>query len=89
MVNIQMIPQGEYYLKLAYGKGWMEIDEDDETAHGKFTENVTYERSIDSFDFGAKNSSDIISNILRINVKNKELFHNFNTIGISEEEFLK
>lgn len=24
-VNIQMIPQGEYYLKLAYGKDWMNM----------------------------------------------------------------
>lgn len=88
-INIQMIPQGEYYLKLAYGKGWMEHKEENDMVRGKFTENVVFERSIDQFDFGAKNSSDIVNNILCINVKDTELLHNFNTFEISEEEFNK
>lgn len=53
-VNIQMIPQGECYLKLAYGKGWMEYENVDGTVVGKFTDNISYEKSVDTFDFGAK-----------------------------------
>ncbi len=44
-----MIPQGKYYLKLAYGKDWMEYDNGDGTLSAKFTSNVTYDRSTDIF----------------------------------------
>lgn len=52
--NIQMIPQGQYYLKLAYGKDWMEYDNGDGTIDGKFTSNVSYDKSVDVFDFGKR-----------------------------------
>lgn len=87
-VNIQMIPQGQYYLKLAYGKGWMEYDNGDGTLEAKFTEDVTYDRSVDIFDFGKKNSSNIVSYLLQINIVDSEPHNNFSTIGISEEEFM-
>lgn len=87
-VNIQMIPQGKYYLKLAYGKDWMEYDKGDGTIVGKFTKNVCYDRSVDVFDFGKKNSSSIVSYVLQINMINTELQNNFGTIKITEEDFL-
>lgn len=86
--TIQMIPQGKYYLKLAYGNNWMEYDNGDGTLSGKFTSNVSYGKSIDVFDFGKKNSSDIISYTLHINILNSELKNNFNTTAISEEDFM-
>ena len=89
MENIQMIPQGKYYLKLAYGKDWMEYDNGDGTLSGKFTSNVSYDRSVDVFDFGKKNSSNIVSYLLQINVVNSELQNNFGTVEISEEDFMK
>lgn len=88
-VNIQMIPQGRYYLKLAYGKDWMEKDNDDGKIKAKFTQMASYDRSVDIFDFGKKNSSQIVSYILQINIEDSELKHNFGTVEISEEEFLK
>lgn len=88
-VNIPMIPQGKYYLKLAYGKDWMEYDNGDGMLNAKFTKNVSYDRSMDAFDFGKKNSADIVSYTLNINVIGSELQNNFNTIEISESEFLK
>ena len=88
-VNVQMIPQGKYYLKLAYGKDWMEYDNGDGTIIGKFTKNVSYDRSVDVFDFGKKNSSDIVSYVLRINMTNTELQNNFGTMEITEEDFLQ
>lgn len=88
-VNIQMIPQGKYYLKLAYGKDWMEYVNDDGSIIGKFTKNVSYDKSIDIFDFGKKNADSIVNFLLNINVVDNVLENNFNTVEISEEEFLK
>lgn len=87
--NIQMIPQGKYYLKLAYGKDWMEYDNGDGTLNSKFTSNVTYDRSTDIFDFGRKNSSNVVNYLLQINVVDSELHNSFGTIEISESEFMK
>lgn len=87
--NIQMIPQGKYYLKLAYGKDWMEYDNGDGTFSGKFTRNVSYDRSVDIFDFGKKNSSSIVSYVLQINVENSKLQNNFGTVAISEADFME
>ncbi len=87
--NIQMIPQGQYYLKLAYGKDWMEYDKGNGIVEGKFTSNVSYDKSVDVFDFGKKNSSSIISYVLQINIKDSCLQNNFETVSISETEFQK
>lgn len=84
-----MIPQGKYYLKLAYGKDWMERGKEDGTIIGKFTNNVSYDKSIDIFDFGKKNDSNVVNYTLSINVVNSELGINFYTISISEEEFME
>ncbi len=87
--NIQMIPQGKYYLKIAYGNDWMECDNGDGTLSGKFTSNVSYDKSIDLFDFGKKNSSSIVSYVLQINIGNSQLHNNFETLAISESEFMQ
>ena len=86
-VSVQMIPQGRYYLKLAYGKDWMEYDNGDGTITGKFTKNESYDKSVDVFDFGKKNSSDNVSYVLHINVVNSKLENNFETQEISEDDF--
>lgn len=86
--TVQEIPQGIYYLKLAYGYDWMEL-ETDSVKQGKFTRNVSYERSQDTFDFGIKNSRDEINYRLEINVINSKLENNFLTTPINEEEFMK
>ena len=38
--------------------------------HGKFTRNCYYEKSVDVFDFGKKNSQHTINYILNINIQN-------------------
>ena len=86
--TVQEIPQGIYYLKLAYGYDWMELDTD-EGKIGKFTRNVSYERSQDTFDFGVKNSRNEVNYRLEINVIDSKLENNFLTTPINEEEFLK
>lgn len=86
--TVQEIPQGIYYLKLAYGYDWMEL-ETDSVKRGKFTRNVSYERSQDTFDFGIKNSRDEINYRLEINVVDSKLENNFLATPINEEEFMK
>lgn len=86
--TVQEIPQGVYYLKLAYGYDWME-KETNEGKQGKFTRNVLYERSQDTFDFGIKNSKDEVNYCLDINVVDSKLENNFHAIPIDEKEFMK
>ncbi len=87
--NIQMIPQGKYYLKLAYGSDWMEFDNGDGTLSAKFTSDVYYDKSTECFDFGKKNSSSLVNFVLNINIDNGEPSHNFRTVSISEKEFFE
>lgn len=87
-ITVSQIPQGKYYLKIAYGYDWMEKMEGDLT-HGKFTRSCYYEKSVDIFDFGKKNSQQTISYILNINVQNGDVNSNFNTKRINETEFFK
>lgn len=86
--TVQEIPQGVYYLKLAYGYDWMEYEKDNGKI-GKFTRNVSYERSQDTFDFGVKNSRDEVNYRLEINVVDSKLENNFLATPINEEEFMK
>ena len=86
--TVTQIPQGRYYLKLAYGKDWMEL-QTDSMIIGKFTPNASYERSRQMYDFGKKNSMQEINYDLRINVREAAGMNNFETSPISEEEFLK
>jgi len=87
-VTINEIPQGRYYLKLAYGNAWMELEAED-GMKGKFTKNLLFERSAIAYDFGKKNSQDVVNYILQLNVINGSVENNFRTEEISEEEFMK
>ena len=84
--TINCIPNGKYYLKIAYGKDWIEKEEEPFTK-GKFSSNCHYEKSTDIFDFGRKNSTQTINYTLKINVQNNGILNNFNTTQITEEEF--
>lgn len=86
--TVTQIPQGKYYLKLAYGKDWMEFETDSITI-GKFTRNAFYEKSRETYDFGKKNTMQEVNYDLRINVREETGMNNFETSPISEEEFLK
>ncbi len=86
--TVSQIPQGKYYLKLAYGRDWMELETDSITI-GKFTRNAFYERSREVYDFGKKNSQQEVNYDLRINVSDEAGMNNFETTPISEAEFLK
>ena len=86
--TISQIPQGKYKLLIAYGKNWMSLQQNNRNV-GKFADNVHYEQSVDVFDFGKKNSKDLVNYLLSINFDVHENFHatNFHAEEISEEEF--
>lgn len=84
--TVSQIPQGQYKLLIAYGKNWMTLQKDGET-FGKFANNVHYEQSIDIFDFGKKNSKDMVNYLITINVQENPHATNFNTEKICEDQF--
>jgi hypothetical protein len=88
LTTINQIPQGTYYLMVASGFDWM-VKEEDGKFVGKFTRRSYYERSLYSYDFGKKNSSEANSYKLEINLVNDELQNNFATEEITEKDFLE
>ena len=84
--TVSQIPQGKFYLKLASGRAWMQL-ETDSTIAGKFTTQAFYEKSRNVFDFGQKNSSREVNYELKINVRDASAENNFSTVPISESEF--
>lgn len=85
-ITVSQIPQGRYYLKLAYGKDWMEHN-DGKRICAKFTKNQSFEKSTSCYDFGKKNSQGLVNYSLEINVINDDIEHEFETVKITEEEF--
>ncbi|MDH5474860.1 MAG: SH3 domain-containing protein [Cyclobacteriaceae bacterium] len=49
-VKIRNIPEGKYYVKVAYGNNW-KIDTINGICYGKFDSNAIYEKGADLFDF--------------------------------------
>lgn len=87
-VTVSEIPQGQYYIKLAYGNDWMSL-QTDSIKIGKFTTDAFYEQSVNIYNFGSKNSTDLINYELKINVVKGNTDNNFETQPIREQEFLK
>ena len=85
-VTVNEIPQGKYYLKLAYGNDWMVKTEGNHTL-GKFTKNAFYEKSTNIFDFGMKYSTQIVKYKLENNVSDGSEYKTYQTLAINETEF--
>jgi len=87
--NITNIPEGKYYLKIAYGKDWLS-KVINEQCIGKFLRDPIYEKGTDMLDFFIKYTSDgysIPSYSLELDVISKEISNSFNSQNISEEDF--
>ncbi|MBK7344262.1 MAG: SH3 domain-containing protein [Saprospiraceae bacterium] len=95
------IPQGRYYLKIAYGKDYRQKIIDDQ-CYVKFIKSPLYEKSVDIMDFNfVKNPNTIVGNMVYENwdVPSFEVFldvseieakgETFKSSGISEAEFNK
>jgi hypothetical protein len=86
---IRNIPQGKYYLKIAYGKNWLSKIEN-EQCNGKFIKNPMYEKGEDIMDFNIKHTSNgysIPSYRLQLDVISTSISNSFNSHNISENDF--
>ncbi|MBS1770498.1 MAG: hypothetical protein JSS77_12605 [Acidobacteria bacterium] len=97
--SIRNIPEGQYYMKIAYGKRWVEKQEAG-MCIGKFASNPLYEKGEDILDFRTRHTGisyqngqqyenfEIPSYEIKLDVvSNGFLSNNLNTDGISEAEF--
>lgn len=87
--QIENIPEGEYILRIAYGKNWMSKIVDGKCI-GKFTENPIYEESQDIFVFHEtklKKSTLINNYFLKLDVISNSSDPSFNSKNISENDF--
>jgi hypothetical protein len=83
------IPEGLYYLKIAYGKEWYSKIENDQCI-GKFIRNPLYEKGEEILDFKLQNTTNgysVSSYQLQLDVDASSSFNKFNTSVISEENF--
>lgn len=97
--SMKYIPQGNYYLKIAYGKDFRQKYENG-ICYVKFTKNSHYEKGTEILKFGMEKNTKVLGNkiIEEIMFPSYELYlyvilskleKNFNSKEISEDEFNK
>lgn len=87
--KIKNIPQGTYYLKLAYGKDWFSKVENGQCI-GKFLRNAFYEKGDEIIDFNIKDEGEsysVPSFKLKLDVISRSPVNTFSSEKISEEYF--
>lgn len=88
--SIRNIPEGKYYLKIAYGNDWSIMNKQPNCT-GKFTKNTLFEKGNETLDYNliySGNNYQVPSFSLKLDVKISETnMNNFNTDKISENEF--
>lgn len=88
--QIKNIPEGTYYLKIAYGKNWLSKVEN-KSCKGKFIRNAMYEKGTDILDFNIEYSNNdsyrVPSFKLELNVIESDISSSFDSQSISEDLF--
>ena len=87
--RIENIPEGKYYLKIAYGKDWLSRIESGKCV-GKFIRNPMYEKGSNILDFNLQHSNNgysIPSFQLHLDVISSDISNGFNSQDISEIQF--
>jgi hypothetical protein len=87
--RIKNIPEGKYYLKIAYGKEWLSKVESGQCV-GKFIRNPLYEKGSEILDFNLQyshNGYSIPSFQLQLDVISSNTYNAFSSQDISEEQF--
>ena len=87
--SIRNIPEGVYYLKIAYGKKWVSRVVDGR-CEGKFQSNPLYEKGLDLLDFNIVDFGDsysIPSYRLQLDVISSSVTNSFTSTNISETDF--
>jgi hypothetical protein len=86
---IKKIPEGKYYLKIAYGKEWYSKAENGQCI-GKFLRNPMYEKGTDILNYNKIPSYDgyqIPSYELELDVISSSTINSFDSQNISEDQF--
>jgi hypothetical protein len=89
--RITNIPEGSYYVKIAYGKDWHSKNENGQCI-GKFLLNPIYEKGDDVMDYNLKYTTEgysIPSFKLKLDVIASSPLNTFNSQAMSEEDFNK
>lgn len=87
--RIRNIPEGTYYVKIAYGRDWFSKVENGQCI-GKFLRNPMYEKGEDIMDFNLQYTNDgysIPSFQLKLDVISANSSNTFNSQDISESDF--
>uniref|UniRef100_UPI0039A54A48 hypothetical protein n=1 Tax=Ornithobacterium rhinotracheale TaxID=28251 RepID=UPI0039A54A48 len=87
--SINNIPEGKYYLKIAYGKNWSSKVENGKCI-GKFLTNPLYKKGDDVLDYNIQYTAtgySIPSYNLQLDVVSTNMYNSFNSSNISEESF--
>jgi curved DNA-binding protein CbpA len=87
--RISKIPEGKYYLKIAYGKDWLSKIENKQCI-GKFIRNPIYEKGEEILDYNRQHTNDgynIPSFSLRLDVISSNSSSSFTSNKISESDF--
>ena len=87
--KVRNLPEGKYYLKIAYGKDWLSKIDNGKCV-GKFIRNPFYEKGEDVLNYSLQQTSDgykIPSYQLSLDVVESEIMNTFDSQVISEEEF--
>jgi hypothetical protein len=87
--EIKNIPEGKYYLKMAYGRDWRQKNVAGR-CYGKFMRSPLYKKGDQVLDFNLEQNADgysIPSFELSLDVVASDFDDDFETNGISEEEF--
>jgi hypothetical protein len=88
--KIKNVPEGKYYLKIAYGRDFRKKKNGDQ-CEVKFVKNAQYEKGTDRLDFNKIITEDYIqypSYQLKLDViATKFQLNNFDAYSISEKEF--
>lgn len=88
--SIRNIPEGRYYLKIAYGDGWSIMDEQPNCT-GRFTKNTLFEKGEDILDYNlvySGNGYQVPSFSLKLDVIiTEDRMNSFNTDKINENDF--
>lgn len=86
---IKNIPEGKYYLKIAYGKNWLSKVTNGQCV-GKFIRNPIYEKGEDILDYNLQHNADsysIPSFSLSLDIIATDISNSFNSADISEDAF--
>jgi hypothetical protein len=87
--KIEHIPQGKYYLKIAYGKNWISKIENNQCI-GRFISSPMYEKGEDVLDYNFIKTPDghqVPSFQLSLDVVSSNMSNSFESQYISENEF--